>query len=215
MEPALLTARCSADMWKGVLHACENDVESVSFAGYGSSVSTNSLTLSDEEHVRCEANTFGSGSKRTPTPFLDFVVDGDPMRSRSRAAGYGDDFVTPFSAAWFPSAMATSLEALRNGTSGDEFADVLVCSYCGDRDCGALLVKVTVLDEVVTWSDWTWTNWEVVEPATGLEVFKFQRTGYQEVLDGAMAQLAALPYDGVRPQQRSSRRSWLPRRRRR
>lgn len=180
--------------------------------GYGLVVPTNRLSLSVEEHVRTEANTFGSGSKRIPTPFLDLVVDGAPMRARSRAAGYGDDFVTALSAAWRQPSVATGLSALRDGTSRGELADVLICSYCGDRDCGALLVEVRVLDDTVTWSNWTWTNWESTERASGMDDFEFSRTDYDHVLDGAAALLAAQPYHEVRPQERVTRRFWRSRR---
>lgn len=180
--------------------------------GYGLVVTTNQLSLSVEEHVRTEAKTFGSGSKRIPTPFLDLVIDGVPMRARSKAAGYGDDFVTALCAAWLPPSVATALSALRDGTRRGEFADVLICSYCGDRDCGALLVEVRVLADTVTWSKWTWTNWEGIEPASGIEDFEFSRSDYDHVLDGATALLAAQPYDEVRPQEPVARRFWRPRR---
>ena len=179
---------------------------------YGLVMPTSLLSLSVEEHVRTEANTFGSGSKRIPTPFLDLVIDGVPMRARSAAEGYGDDFVTSLCAAWHPPSMATGLAALRDGTNQGEFADVLICSYCGDRDCGALLVEVRVLDETVTWSNWTWTNWEVIEPASGIADFQFSRADYHHVLDGAMALLAEQPYDEAATQQRLGRRLWRRRR---
>ena len=199
-------SRCrSSPTGTGLTHQCRTFSSN---PGYGLVVPTNRLSLSVDTHVRTEANTFGSGSKRLPTPFLDLVVDGVPMRVRSRAAGYGDNFVTALSAAWLPPSVATGLSALRDGTPQGELADVLICSYCGDRDCGALLVEVRVLDDTVTWSNWTWTNWEDTEPASGLDNFEFSRADYDHVLDGAAALLAAQPYDEVRPQERVTRGFW-------
>ncbi len=65
---------------------------------------------------------------------------------------------------------------------------MLVCVVCGDRDCGAVLADVSVGEELVTWSNWRWTDYETPgETITQLPVFRFERREYQDLLATAPA----------------------------
>lgn len=148
-------------------------------------------------HEEAHANQVGSRQVQTVVPFLDFVVDGLSLRTMAKNAGYGVDFVTPLCRRWVPSHVEAAVERLLRGNSASgEPVDMLVCSVCGDRDCGALLADVTVSNEQVGWSNWRWTNFD---PAGGEDVdlptMRFQRSAYEQLLATAVASVAALPYD--------------------
>src|SRR3954466_14242369 len=119
----------------------------------------NRLSLMSSEVTR--TSQIGSKQVRTTVPFLDFVVDGTSLRAMAQTAGYGSDFVTSLCRAWVPTHVAKAVDLLVGAKSdGGAGVDMLVCTVCGDRDCGAVLGDVTVTDDVVTWSNWRWTNYE-------------------------------------------------------
>lgn len=158
-------------------------------------VATNRLSLVPREASR--VSVVGSREVRTTVPFLDFVIDDVPLRTMAQGAGHGSDYVTPLCRAWVTSEVAKAVDLLRRGTSDQrERADMLVCVVCGDRDCGAVLTDVSVGEELVTWSNWRWTDYETPgETITQLPVFRFERREYQDLLATAPATLSGLPYD--------------------
>ena len=161
------------------------------------------------------------GSRRVDqgVPFLDLVVDGVPLRKMVQEVGFGDDFATLLSPRWYRAAVQTAIGRFLNGHGEPgEHVDMLVCSVCADRDCGAVLADVTLTDEAVSWSNWRWANWDSeAERRLALPTMRFQRSAYEEVLAGALAALAALPYEDVFPPRKAVSPPWrwgwrLPRR---
>lgn len=150
--------------------------------------------------VPCEesyASQVGSRQVQKVVPFLDFVVNGVSLRMMAENAGYDLGSVTSLCRRWVPSHVEMAVDQLLRGNSAStEPVDMLVCSVCGDRNCGAVLADVTVSKEQVVWSNWRWTNYD---PTGGegldLPTMRFQRSAYEQLLTTAAASVAALPYD--------------------
>lgn len=142
---------------------------------------------------------------RTFVPFLDFVVDGVSLRTLAEEAGVGRDFVTPLCRAWVPSAVVRALDVFTGGTVEGELADALICRVCGDRDCGALLVQVSVSKDAVEWTNWQWTDYETKsELVAALPTFTFDRVAYEQLLRSSTDTLSAMPYEPPAEQQRTT-----------
>lgn len=142
------------------------------------------------------ASQEGSSQVQQPVPFLDFVVDGVSLRTMAEHAGYGGGFVTPFCRRWVASQVAAAVDQLLKGNGGSgESVEMLVCSVCGDRGCGAVVADVTVETEQVVWSDWRWTDHDPVQGEhIDLPTMRFERGSYERLVSGAAAFVAALPY---------------------
>lgn len=107
-------------------------------------------------------------------PFLDFVVDGVSLRTMAEHAG----------------------------TSGEP-VEMLACKVCGDRDCGAVLAVVTVGAEDVVWSDWRWMDFHPGDAERiDIPTVRFERVAYEQLVSGAAALVAALPYERAAGQRR-------------
>lgn len=137
----------------------------------------------------------GNREIRVVVPFLDYIVDGRPLRAMLREAGYHDDLVTVLCRPW-PQAAAETVEQLMGGATGQALGvDMLVCKLCGDRDCGALVADVTAKADRVTWTNWHFTNPGGAEPVAALRDLAFERERYVALLQTAAATVAELPYD--------------------
>lgn len=136
-------------------------------------------------------------SVQQSVPFLDFVVDGVSLRTMAAHAGYGTDFVTPLCRCWSASHVATAVDQLLGGDEASgELVEMLVCKVCGDRDCGAILAEVTVGAEDVIWSDWRWTDFHPGDAERiDMPTVRFERVAYEQLVSGAAALVAALPYE--------------------
>ena len=86
----------------------------------------------------------------------------------------------------------------RRGTSYLDLGRVvlLVCNVCQDLLCGALTVRLDVMEQVVTWSDWRWDPIEHAEKLTGISApVVVDRAAYEGTIQSAPEVLATLPYD--------------------
>lgn len=153
------------------------------------------LTLVPRE----ESYASQEGSSQVPqqVPFLDFVVDGLSLRTMAKHAGYGGDFVTPLCRRWAASRVAAAVDQLLRGNcASGESVEMLVCSVCGDRGCGAVLADVTVETEQVVWSGWRWADSDSAKSELiDMPTMRFERGAYAQSVSGAAALVAALPYD--------------------
>lgn len=62
---------------------------------------------------------------------------------------------------------------------------ILMCQ-CGDPYCGALMARVNITGQYVTWSDWVWDHFdEPSRPAFNIPDFKFDLEQYREELERA------------------------------
>lgn len=131
------------------------------------------LTLSPSSHDFVSA--VGAREVQQAVPFLDFMIDGVSLRALARDAGYGDDFATLLSPCWPRRSVDAAVHQLLSGT-GAESVDMLVCSVCADRDCGAVLAHVTVLEQEVVWSHWQWVDYDPAgDRDLALPAMRFQR----------------------------------------
>ncbi|RZS91817.1 hypothetical protein EV189_1069 [Motilibacter rhizosphaerae] len=102
------------------------------------------------------ATRSGSGT-RTERHFLDYVVDGQPWAARHRL-----DEVTPLGWGTADLARAAVAQLLVEAPPDlDGRVALYVCAECGDHLCGALTARVSRQDDVVTWSDFADTYWEL------------------------------------------------------
>jgi hypothetical protein len=140
------------------------------------------------------ASQEGTSRVQQSVSFLDFVVDGASLRSMAEHAGYGVGFVTPLCRRWVASHVGAAVDQLLrgNGASGEP-VDMLVCSVCGDRGCGAVVADVTVEAEQVVWSSWRWMNYQVEGEHIDMPAMRFERGSYEQLVSGAAALVAALP----------------------
>lgn len=135
-----------------------------------------------------------SDGRKTPRRFLDFVVNGEALASRVRAAGY--DLI---SCLWVDNATAApeSVKAahrLLGQVEGDAphgRVSVYGCAECGDLGCGAVTVRLEVTEDTVIWADWGYqTNYEDevhdVDDINGLWDFVFDRQDYERVVADAV-----------------------------
>ena len=153
----------------------------------------NELSLEPSETTY--RNLDGNRLMTRSVPFLDYVVDGTPLRVMLRDAGYDNDSVTGLCRSWPGSAEQTAAALLRGGSDREAGIDILVCAVCGDRDCGALVADVFLGTETVTWAAWRFADSSGMEPIQALPRFTFDRIRYEELLRTAPAAAAALPYD--------------------
>ena len=77
---------------------------------------------------------------------------------------------------------------------------LLVCSACGDLDCGAVVAKVAVTDTDVTWSDWCWVSAGLRQSPLASDHppnYTFDRAAYEDTLGEVTERLARMPYDAL------------------
>lgn len=62
---------------------------------------------------------------------------------------------------------------------------ILMCQ-CGDPYCGALMARIIVTDQSVSWTDWSWDHFYAPSrPAINIPDFNFDLTQYTDELLGA------------------------------
>lgn len=139
----------------------------------------------------------GAFQVHQPVPFLDLVVDGLSLRAMAERAGCGVDFVTPLSRRWAASHVSQAVDRLLNSNAvAGEPVEMLVCSVCGDRGCGAVMADITVGVEQVVWSNWRMTGDDAGEGRhIDVPTMRFERHAYERLVSGAPALVAALPFD--------------------
>jgi hypothetical protein len=99
---------------------------------------------------------FASGASKTEREFLDFVVNGISLWQLCKEAR-----LDAISCVWLPNVYAPAVRRLLLQEPAD-FADgrisLYVCAECGDIGCGAVSLRITMNEEVVTWSDFAYQN---------------------------------------------------------
>lgn len=139
----------------------------------------------------------GNGTRHPESPFLNFVLDGEPLTARIPEWG---DSVTPLNRAWLPAVPRAIDELLGRRPSPGLAASrvaLLVCGECGDLGCGAMTASLQVEANSVSWADFLGANgYSEPWPVEGApEAVTFSRGEYEATLRGAYERLAALPYD--------------------
>jgi hypothetical protein len=132
----------------------------------------------------------GDGLGRVRREFLDFMIDGVPLRTAVREQGGtpGDEMsvlATDLSAEYLGLAVRRLL-----GQASADFGDgrlaLYVCPECGDLGCGALSAVVERVGDDVVWRDFGWQD--TVEPDvyfedfTGTKSVRFDRAQYEGIL---------------------------------
>ncbi|HEX5994690.1 MAG TPA: hypothetical protein VFY84_06075 [Jiangellales bacterium] len=159
----------------------------------------NHLALADRVYSRTWQD--GKYLRRPESHYLDFVVDGAPLRDRFPDSG---DLVTELNRAWLPGvgeAVEVLLGRKPHPRLGPDRVPLLVCGVCGSLDCGVLTARLTVTEAEVRWSEWRWVSYEsesdtdTTVVAGGVEPFTFDRTSYDAALNQSVDRLADMPYD--------------------
>lgn len=139
----------------------------------------------------------GNVTRYPESHFLDWVVDGKPMRSVITGA---EDMVTELNRPWLAHVPA-SVDVLLGRAPSDGLlpgrVPLWVCSVCGDYDCGVVTARIDVCERTVAWSEFRGeAATPEVWPLEGApESLVFDRDQYEQVLAGAYERLAALPFD--------------------
>lgn len=155
------------------------------------------------------------GSDRTETVhFLDFVVDGIPLRRRLPVLVV-ENLPTALRPSWATEFVAEDIDALL-GRRATEYIDpdrvlLFTCVICGDPTCGAVSARLTVGADMVTWSDLrlegrSAADSRSISPLT----CTFNHAAYESTLQSVIQTVAALP--GATGQ--STRHRWWSFRRR-
>jgi hypothetical protein len=171
-------------------------------------------TLGLVEAVSTYSSSEGRNAVIREGHFLDFVVDGAPLRNRLPGS---DDLATNLNASWQSGAVVTALLELRGLAESESppahVVPLLVCRVCGDLGCGAWLARIDVDEDVVRWTGFRWTDWSEgtdadsgTRPATDLDVLTFDRHEYEAALADAAERVRALPRSAVG--QSGGRRKW-------
>lgn len=139
----------------------------------------------------------GERDTKTSRRFLDFVVNGESLALKARAAGY--DLISRL---WLDDATAApesikAAQRLLGQLEGDAprgRVSVYGCAECGDLGCGAITVRLQVSEKNVSWADWGYqNNYEdevhSVADVMGLGDFVFERHEYEHVLAQAVERL--------------------------
>ena len=136
----------------------------------------------------------GMITRRPEQHFLDFVVDGRPLRDRIVGA---EDLVTPLCRTWSADSVATALdELLGRSEPPEQRVEILVCGVCGDVDCNGVTARLTLTPSAVAWSDFCWETPAGTTPVEGLPPrMTFERSEYEAAFNGAFERLGAFPYD--------------------
>ena len=123
--------------------------------------------------------------------FLDFFVDGQPLRELLRIPvemAKPEQETTALRDDW-PRAAVEQLDRLMSFIPGD-FSDgrvsLLICPVCGDQACGAMTMDLTTTADAVTWCRFGWQDGITDEPQPWLfedQTFTFDRTQYERLLN--------------------------------
>lgn len=130
---------------------------------------------------------------RAPLRFLDWTIDGPPLRDRlAFANGRACENITFLTEGSYgdPFAIESLRALLGENTSGmdpwvqydDGRAGVLFCLGCGGLDCGAVSTDVQVMETTVEWRNVTYQDGltgEVGGPDAPAFTLRFDRTQYE------------------------------------
>ena len=129
----------------------------------------------------------GSGGGATERHFLDYAVDGRPLRAASTAAA--SDLI---SGLWLGTTEPgySAIQRLLGESEPDAphgRVTLYVCPECADLGCGAITVVLTIDDGTVTWSDWGYQNnyEDQVSPIGDVGTVSFDVEQYRRLLTEA------------------------------
>jgi hypothetical protein len=97
-----------------------------------------------------------SGSFKSEREFLDFVVNNISLWQLCKSEGLDN-----ISSIWLPTIYTPAVRRLlllEPGDFPDGRTSLYVCAECGDIGCGAVSVRITRHEDVVTWSDFGYQN---------------------------------------------------------
>ncbi|GAA3665343.1 hypothetical protein GCM10023081_00250 [Arthrobacter ginkgonis] len=135
--------------------------------------------------------------------FLDFLVDGRPLRDLLEVP---DDTKQPTQETTalrddhnWPSAAVEQLDRLLGVLPGD-FDDgriaLLMCTACGDLACGAVSMELVQTPQTITWQRFGWQDGVTDEPQPWLfpeQSFTFDQTDYEHLLRSLQDRYRSLP----------------------
>jgi len=141
--------------------------------------------------VEMDRNVERSPAKKQARRFLDFSVGGEALYPTVFAAGY--DNITPL---WLDPSLARevgqAIDRLLGVAPADAPSDrvsVYICSECGDLGCGALTVKLSIDEDLASWTDWGYQNnyEDTIHPVTSRQLgdMHFSRAEYDRALEAA------------------------------
>lgn len=127
--------------------------------------------------------------------YLDFIVDGNPLREVLRIGGGVGGYVSLLVTNWPVDHLAKDVSMLLGETSSalaDGRVPLYVCAECGDLGCGAITAAIQHTADAVTWCDFGWqTDYDpFVEGESFMEVgpFRFRRDEYEVTVRSATTQ---------------------------
>lgn len=131
-----------------------------------------------------------SRDDRHQIEFLDFFVDGRPLRELLRVPdemAQPEQETTALRDDW-PQAALEQLDRLLSSMSAD-FSDgrlsLLMCPVCGDQACGSLTMELTQTSDTVSWKRFGWQQSFTNEAQLWLfedQTFTFDRAEYEHLL---------------------------------
>ena len=143
------------------------------------------------------ATSYSDSGQERIVHFQDWTVEGQPLRTLVGARPPQE--MTPLSEdAFWPGVAVNHLRQLLGERPG-EFADgrlaVLVCPIDADLGCFALSMRLSLDDDVVTWTQFGYqVDYEPFDPTDelpGLE-FRFDRSAYETVVRQSLSRFAQL-----------------------
>lgn len=134
----------------------------------------------------------GAAGDRVHREYLDFVVDGSPLRELVLRR-IGDVYASLLVTNWPVDLMADHVRMLL-GEAPSELADgrvpLYVCAECGGLGCGTVTAVIEHTDDTVTWRRFGWqTDYDPVvdgDPFVDVGPFLFAREQYESTLRTAV-----------------------------
>ena len=120
---------------------------------------------------------------------LFWAING--IRLRQQLGSLVTEECEPMGDGWDPHLALTYLDELsapRAGKFPAGHTALLVCSECGDLECGAVSAAVDFPDMTVTWTDFRWqqpSSWAGVAEGETPISFTFDRDGYLRAIETA------------------------------
>ena len=136
-----------------------------------------------------------SRSWRAPVPFLDFVVDGEPLIESVLGKG-SDRLPTRLQPEWEQFSLDEEIGRLL-GLGKPEHEDGRTAMYicrCGDLDCFGIGARIERSASTIRWSDWAWKDgFQLTDPIDELGSYTFALLEYEQALADAARILADVP----------------------
>lgn len=149
-----------------------------------------SYTLSVGPATSSYVELDGRQERERPLSFVDFLVDGRPLRECLNIpddTACPDHETTALRDDWQPTAAVEYLEVqgFRPGEFEDGRVALLLCPVCGDVWCGALSMELVLTQRTVTWTNFGWQEGPEDEPELFPDqYFTFHRNEYEQLLQG-------------------------------